>query len=145
MFLYKRAQIFVGDVWGCFGGSGLGGFGDSIAGLTMFADYRVPVVLRGMGVLHYSEALGVALELGVTVPAGSAPELEIRACTIQAVERLKRALGGRIAAGGGVLEVEGGSDWGGLTSVAIDWFLWNEGETARDASPPHHKTLTVYY
>jgi len=56
-------------------------------------------------------------------------------------------LGGRIAAGDGVLGGGGvgGSDWGGLTSVAIDWFLWSEGETARDESPPHHKTLTVYY
>lgn len=56
MFLYKRAQIFVGDVYGAFAGKGLGRF-DDIAQLTMFADYRVPVVLRVMGVLDYSEEL----------------------------------------------------------------------------------------
>jgi hypothetical protein len=44
VFLYKRAQIFTGDVWGRFEGKGLGDFGDSIGELTMFADYRVPVV-----------------------------------------------------------------------------------------------------
>lgn len=56
MFLYKRAQIFVGDMWGAFGGLGLGAFHD-IGRLTTFADYRVPVVLRQLGALRYSPAL----------------------------------------------------------------------------------------
>jgi hypothetical protein len=56
VFLYKRAQIFVADLYGAFGGSGLGGFGD-IGALTMFADYRVPVVLRLLGVLQYGPGL----------------------------------------------------------------------------------------
>jgi hypothetical protein len=56
VFFYKRAQIFVGDVYGAFGGKGLGCFHD-IDQLTMFADYRVPVVLRLMGLLHYSPEL----------------------------------------------------------------------------------------
>lgn len=53
MFLYKRAQIWVGDVWGAFGGKGLGDFGD-ISCLTMFADYRVPVTLKDLGILVYT-------------------------------------------------------------------------------------------
>jgi hypothetical protein len=56
VFFYKRAQIFVGDVYGAFGGKGLGCFSD-VAQLTMFADYRVPVVLRLMGLLRYSTEL----------------------------------------------------------------------------------------
>ncbi len=56
VFFYKRAQIFVGDVWGAFAGQGLGRF-DDIHSVTMFADYRVPVVLRQHGVLQYSDAL----------------------------------------------------------------------------------------
>jgi hypothetical protein len=39
VFLYKRAQIFVGDVYGAFKGLGLGRF-DDIDKITMFADYR---------------------------------------------------------------------------------------------------------
>ena len=34
MFLYKRAQIFAGDLWGAFGGTGLGAFHD-VDRLTM--------------------------------------------------------------------------------------------------------------
>lgn len=56
MFFYKRAQIFVADVYGAFGGQGYGLFHD-IDQLTMFADYRVPVVLRLLGVLQYSQQL----------------------------------------------------------------------------------------
>jgi hypothetical protein len=36
---YKRAQILIADIWGCFEGKGLGFFED-IDHLTMFADYR---------------------------------------------------------------------------------------------------------
>ena len=56
MFLLKRAQIFAADVWGAFGESGPGAFTDLHA-LTTFADYRVPVVLRQMGMLVYSAEL----------------------------------------------------------------------------------------
>ena len=53
---YKRAQIFVADVWGAFGGQGAGAFSD-IGALTMFADYRVPAQLRTMDLLEYSPGL----------------------------------------------------------------------------------------
>ena len=78
-------------------------------------------------------------------------EVEIRACTVQAVERMKAALTARLArepelAGAGAgARAAGATGAAGLTSVAIDWFLWSEGEAMRDDSPPHHRTLTVYY
>jgi hypothetical protein len=39
VFFYKRAQIFVGDLFGAFGGAGLGSFND-IQAITMFAGER---------------------------------------------------------------------------------------------------------
>jgi hypothetical protein len=42
VFLYKRAQIFAGDLYGAYGGRGLGAF-DDIHRITMFADYRCEV------------------------------------------------------------------------------------------------------
>jgi len=56
VFFYKRAQICVGDIFGSFGGKGLGEFHD-IGDLTMFADYRVPQILYHMGVIEYSSEL----------------------------------------------------------------------------------------
>ena len=34
-----------------------------------------------------------------------------------------------------------------MTSVALDWFLWTEGERQRDdaGAGKHHRTLTVFY
>lgn len=56
VFFYKRAQICVADIYGSFGGKGLGEFED-IDHLTMFADYRVPQILYHMGVIDYSNEL----------------------------------------------------------------------------------------
>ncbi|KAK9820576.1 hypothetical protein WJX72_011811 [[Myrmecia] bisecta] len=134
VFLYKRAQIFAGDVWGAFQGQGLGAFHD-IHALTMFADYRVPVVLRQMGILQYSSKLAQQIEDKAPIHPGSEEEVEIRAGTIQAVELLKEAL-----------HVQFNNTQLALPhSVQLDWWLWDAGETARETSPPHHRTLTVFY
>jgi len=132
VFFYKRAQIFVADVWGAFRGESLGKFRD-IASLTMFADYRVPQILQTCGVMVYSESLQQRIADGVPLTAGSEEECEIRACTVQAVEMIKQALKG-----------DHGVD---AHSVQIDWYLWEEGEkkAASGLLPPHHRTLTVYY
>ena len=54
--LYKRAQILVGDIWACCGGTGYGAFSD-IDTITAFADYRVPQLLSWFDVLQYSDSL----------------------------------------------------------------------------------------
>ncbi|HYN89537.1 MAG TPA: queuosine salvage family protein, partial [Ardenticatenaceae bacterium] len=129
VFLYKRAQIFAGDLWGSFGGQSWGRFHD-VADLTMFADYRVPQLLRQQGVLRYGPRLAAAVDTGRQLPAGSDVEIEIRAATIQAVERLRE----RLAALGHP-----------LTSLTLDWLLWQEGEARQRELKPHHRTLTIYY
>ena len=58
---YKRAQIMTADIWGAYGRprgdeSNPYCFRD-IDQLTMFADYRVPQILRHVGILKYSEEL----------------------------------------------------------------------------------------
>ena len=134
MFFYKRAQIFCGDLWGAFRGQGLGAFHD-ISQLTMFADYRVPVVLRELGVLRYAQQLAAAVDARQELAAGSAEELEIRAATVVAIERLRAA----------VTAKHGVADPAALCSVALDWMLWERGERARQQHRPHHRTLTIYY
>lgn len=127
--LYKRAQIFVGDLFGAFGGRGLGAFRD-IAQLTMFADYVVPAVLRQWGVLRYSAVLAAAIDGGFEVAAGAEEEVELRACCIVATERLRELLAART-----------GSE---VLSIQLDWWLWKQGE-ATLAMRSHHKTRTIFY
>ena len=153
VFLYKRAQIFVGDLWGRFNGRGLGRFDESIKELTMFADYRVPVVLRNMGILRYEPNLARKVDqhnfsTADIVAAGSAEEVDVRACTVQAVERMRRALEERIEKEPELNPtIPGEVDEKFVTSVALDWFLWTEGERQRDdaGAGKHHRTLTVFY
>ncbi|KAL6766835.1 hypothetical protein ACKKBG_A37555 [Auxenochlorella protothecoides x Auxenochlorella symbiontica] len=129
VFFYKRAQIFVADVWGAFGGAGPGAFHD-VQRLTMFADYRVPAQLRTMGILHYATALAEAVDAGRELPAGGEAEVEIRAATVEAVELMRGALAPSLP---------------GITSVTLDWWLWEAGEAGKDAQSPHHRTLVPYY
>ncbi|CAK9867015.1 unnamed protein product [Sphagnum jensenii] len=131
VFLYKRAQIFVADIWGAFKGLDLGEFKD-IASITMFADYVVPAVLRHWGILTCSPTLATVLDTSQELTPGSEEEVEIRACSITAVEWLREYLTAR--SGKQVL------------SVHVDWWLWSSGlPNASDKVPPYHRTQTIYY
>ena len=129
VYFYKRAQIAVGDLWGSFGGKGLGAFHD-LHDLTMFADYRVPQILRAEGILVYGNDLAAAVTSQTEIAAGSEQEVEIRGMTIYAVERLRAELS--------TLGIS-------QSSVELDWLLWNIGEARQHAIAPHHNTLTIYY
>ncbi len=126
---YKRAQIFAADLHGAFGGAGLGAFHD-LHTLTAFADYKVPQVLRHLGVLTYAPALATRIARRELLPAGSREEIEIRAATVWACELLRRALAER-----------------GQTVAAyeLDWLLWTAGQRLPATTAPYHRTLTTFY
>ncbi|KAH9663918.1 Queuosine salvage protein [Citrus sinensis] len=91
VFLYKRAQIFVADLWGAFKGQGYGEFYD-IGSITMFADYVVPAVLEQLGVLKYSSRLANIIETNNEISSGSEEEVELRACSVYAVEKMRELI-----------------------------------------------------
>ncbi|MHC5078059.1 MAG: queuosine salvage family protein, partial [Planctomycetota bacterium] len=66
----KRAQILASDLGGAFGGEGLGCFTDMKA-LTAFADYRLPQILRSLGILVYGDDLADRVDREEHLPAGS--------------------------------------------------------------------------
>ena len=135
--LYKRAQILVGDLWAAYGKQDVPGSEgksvfcfEDIACLTMFADYRVPQILREVGIIEYSDELSSAIDNLQEIPVGSEAEVEIRACTVIAVKQLQQSLAAK-----GV----------NLLVIELDWLLWQKGEALRKKIRPHHKTLTIYY
>uniref|UniRef100_A0A2A4JMB4 Queuosine 5'-phosphate N-glycosylase/hydrolase n=1 Tax=Heliothis virescens TaxID=7102 RepID=A0A2A4JMB4_HELVI len=134
--LYKRAQILVADLWNFFGGTGWGEFTD-IDKITMFADYRVPQVLVYFGALSYSDELMDKLKKDVLLLSGSPEEVEIRGCSIHAVELLKKKLEDKLK----------GQDAEVPNSSLIDYYLWcYRRKYAEDMeSIPFHKTLGIYY
>jgi len=76
-------------------------------------------------VLQYSVDLEQKLVNKFEVDPGSTEEVEIRAMTIQVVEKIKELCK--------------------KTAIEIDWILWQRGEKSKDTLTPHHRTLTIYY
>ena len=91
VFFYKRAQLFAADLYGALQGKEWGFFHD-IDLLTAFADYKLPQVLRHLGVLRYEKALAQKVDHHTLLGAGSPEEVEIRANTIWAVELIRQEL-----------------------------------------------------
>ncbi|XP_008800649.1 queuosine salvage protein-like isoform X2 [Phoenix dactylifera] len=128
VFLYKRAQIFAADLWGAFKGQGYGRFYD-MSSITIFADYIIPAVLRQNGVLKYSSALSSSIDSNDEIAPGSEEEVEIRACTIHAVEKMRELIESKFRKQ--------------VLSVEMDLWLWSCG--VQNPSLQHHRTLSIYY
>ncbi len=128
VFFAKRAQITAIDLsmtWVEHGYEPLAG----LEQLSAFADYRLPQALRHLGILEVSESLGAAIESGVELSAGEEPEVELRAATVVAVERMKDTLSRRGLA---------------VPAWQIDWYLWSHSHDA-DVRVAHHRTRTIFY
>ncbi|CAD6223287.1 unnamed protein product [Miscanthus lutarioriparius] len=128
VFLYKRAQIFVADLWGAFKGQNYGKFHD-INSITIFADYIVPAVLRELGILKYGSNLSCSIDSNSEIVPGSEEEVEIRACSIYAVEKMRDLIGKKFGKQ--------------LLSIDIDLWLWSCG--VQNMALSHHRTLSIYY
>jgi hypothetical protein len=129
VYFMKRAQICALDLdlaWQAQGCGGLSGLEE----LTAFADYRVPQALRHLGILRLRPELAALIDGQQEIAKDSEEEVELRAGTIQAVERMREAAA---AAGKPV------------PAWQIDSYLWRLARDADDTAVNHHRTRTVYY
>ena len=127
---YKRAQLTPAKLALAFDQRGWGKFRD-LDQLTIFADNLVPHVLRVDGVLLYDQDLAARIDREELIGAGSAEEVEIRACALHAVELIA-----------GELRKTGHR----ATAMGIDNVLWNRGQSPHYKSvKPRHRTRTVFY
>lgn len=126
---FKRAQICVADLHGAFGGRSWGAFTD-MDELTIFADYKLPQVLRHHGVLVYAPELADRIDRLELLAPGSVEEVEIRAATTWASELLRREI---VRLGGQA-----------VTAAEIDQLLWHLGQDATDMRP-YHRVRTIFY
>ena len=98
--------------------------------LTAFADYKLPQVLRELGVFSYRPELASRIASRELIEAGSEEEVEIRAMTVWAVEHLKEEFLRRDRK---------------LTSPQIDSWLWGLGQRDEFRKQPYHRCRTIYY
>ncbi|KAF2448056.1 hypothetical protein P171DRAFT_519046 [Karstenula rhodostoma CBS 690.94] len=130
----KRAQIFVADLWAAFEGEGYGQFND-IDKITMFADYRVPQILHSLGLISYCPPLEGRIRRGEMIESGHSWELQIRGCSIWAIELLRRE----------ILKIQPDAK---VNAILLDFFLYDlakEKENAGDETLPHHRTRSIWY
>lgn len=129
VYFWKRAQIFASDLYHAFAGERWGCFKD-IRELTAFADYKLPQVLRALGVLSYHLELAARIDRMELLDAGGKEEVEIRAMTVRAVEVFKDAFH------------NAGRE---VTSIEIDNWLWQLGQLEPFRQKPYHRCRTIFY
>ena len=128
VYFLKRAQITALDLsvaWEAHGHSPLTG----LETLTAFADYRLPQALRHLEILQLSADFADAVERGEEIERDSDWEIELRAATLHAVERMRTAAAAAAKA---------------VPAWQIDWYLWGLARRA-DIAANHHRTRTVNY
>jgi len=118
---WKRAQITANDLQL----AGIADFAD-IDRLTIFADNLVPHVLRIDGVLRFDPDLLARIDDEELLEHDSPEEVEIRACAVEAVERLV-------------------AEHGATTAADADNVLWHRGAGPRYKARPRHRARTTAY
>ncbi|KAI8328758.1 hypothetical protein BC941DRAFT_463890 [Chlamydoabsidia padenii] len=136
VYILKRAQIMVADLWACFDGLSYGLFND-IDTITMFADYRVPQALYYLGLLEYSPVLKTKLIKGDEIQSGSQEELEIRGNSIWAVEVARQRIQERYLQNNKTTTIN---------AILIDFYIWDLAKEIQDElTVPTHHTRSWYY
>ncbi|KAI8874216.1 hypothetical protein GQ42DRAFT_62820 [Ramicandelaber brevisporus] len=146
---YKRAQILAADIWACFENRGIGRL-DDIDALTMFADYRVPQALVYLGALEYSDRLRQQLRARKHFASGDRLEMEIRGCSITAVEHIIaaiRSLQQADASNSGSSDSDTGGSTQQINAVLVDFYLWDFAQEFKSelAHIDIHLTRSVFY
>jgi hypothetical protein len=126
---YKRAQLAAAMLYEAFEGESLGNLRRTEK-LTVFADYKLPQVLRRLGILHYAPHLAERVDQLEPLRASSHEEIEIRAATVWIGELMRRELVARFPK---------------ITTLHIDYWLWREGQRQGPGIQPYHRTRTIYY
>ena len=94
--------------------------------LTAFADYKIPQILRFLGVTSYEKKLANKIDMGENISQGSQEEIEIRSGAIWGVELLRQELQNKYSA------------------AMIDNALWILSQK-QAGMPPYHRTRTIFY
>lgn len=94
------------------------------------ADYKAPQSLRQLGILEYGPALAEKIDSQTLLEADSNEEIEIRAATLIAIEKIKGEF------------IKQGRN---INSVQIDNALWLLSKRPNFTTKPYHLTRTTNY
>jgi len=129
IYFYKRAQLFIADIYQLFGGKNFGAL-NNVDKLTACADYKLPQILRKVGILEYTTTLAEKVDNKTEIPHSSPEEVEIRANTIWAVEFIKEEVKKRNPQ---------------ILSFEVNDHLWLTTQEKFDGENHYHRTRTIAY
>lgn len=125
----KRAQLqvkMIDDQLKYYKKNGL----SNMKSLTAFADYKIPQLLRHIGVLEYSDNLAFKVDSQTLIAKDSVEEVEIRIATILAIDFIYQSL------------KQESID---IVSSDIDTLLWLRTQNNSSDIKPYHRTYTTAY
>lgn len=125
VFFYKKAQLLVDEL--------ADELGVKIAGVENLpgkADYKIPALLRKLGMLVYSSDLEEKVDHRILLSPDSEMEIEIRACMLWANHLICEKLKAR-----GI----------NIYPMQLDGILWVQSQTKHANDRPYHLTLTTDY
>lgn len=128
VYFFKRAILLVGDLI-----LNVDSIKESVKNddnMLGCADYKIPQVLRQLGILEYSNDLATLVDEEKELEHDSEMEIEIRANMLYAIELIKIKL------------KQNGIN---MNSVQIDNALWLFSKNKEFKEKPHHLTKTIYY
>jgi hypothetical protein len=129
VYFHKRSQLLVADIYQIFDGKGFGEL-KNVDTLTACADYKLPQILRKLGILEYTTALAEKIDTKTEIAHNSPEEVELRANTIWAVELIKQ-------------EVKKRSPQ--IMSFEVNDHLWLATQEKFPDDKPYHRTRTTAY
>lgn len=125
IYFYKLAQLLTSDILH------IRKLKENIeidcSNLVGCADYKIPQVLRGLGILEYDEELSSLVDNKKEIKENSIYEIEIRASMIVAIKLIKQELNNK------------------FDSIDINDIIWSLGQDKSRQLLPYHLTRTTSY
>ena len=91
------------------------------------ADYKIPQVMRGLGILEYSDKLASIIDNKKEIELNSEYEVEIRASMLIVIDTIKEKLENK------------------FYSIDINDYIWTQGRNKSLNLKPYHLTRTINY
>ncbi len=126
VYFFKRAQLLISDIAQSFNELTL----SNISELTACADYKLPFILRRLGILSYSAYLSNKIDNQIQIKKDSAEEVELRASTIIAVDLITKRLKKKIK---------------DINSIYVNDYIWLLSQKKLINDKPYHLTRTTTY
>ncbi|MFQ5474862.1 MAG: queuosine salvage family protein, partial [Candidatus Nanoarchaeia archaeon] len=131
VYFYKRAQL-LSDIFQAFDRQEFDrlniGRLKNISELTACADYKLPFVLRRLGIFSYSDHLSDKIDNRIQIDKDSGEEIELRANTIWTVESIRQKIT--------IPQAD---------SIHVNDHIWMLGQDKLENDKPYHLTRTTAY